>query len=147
MERESTVHCHRQDGIHTQSTCFVLTFVFPVKNGRVYILHFIVFLSAHTLHRFVGLRGIEQAFAGYRIYPHGISKQGALEFWDRATREGNPRIDGLARLGTYHLHLFFFNTGLDYASDPRYENGYGSERIESFMHYWTIHRVVDCRSG
>lgn len=63
-----------------------------------------------------------------------------------------PREKGtlglMAWLGLVHTTcIFFFNTGLDYASDPRYENGYGSERIESFMHYWTIHRVVDCRSG
>jgi hypothetical protein len=66
MERKSIARCQRQDDIHTPSTCFILTFVFPVKNGFVYIRYFIVFLSAHALHRLVGLRGIEQAFAGYR---------------------------------------------------------------------------------
>jgi hypothetical protein len=53
---------------------------------------------------------MEQTFAGYRISSHGISKQGALEFLDRAMRNGNPRIDGLAWLGnTTWRHLFLLD--------------------------------------
>jgi hypothetical protein len=111
-------------------------------NGCVYIGYFIILSSAHALHRHVGLRGIEQTFAGYGIssprYQHarrfGVLGQGH-EKWET--------LGLMVWLGLVHTTRCLFYPGLDYASDPRYENGHGSERIESFLYYWTVHRIVD----